>query len=119
MVRMVAERDEQPSAVIIDGRTLQSAPESGGCWPDKCRQITDGVVEIAHADQGYTGEDAATHKDKVNTLELVVVKHIEVKKGFVLLLRRWPIERTFGWLGRFRRLAHDYEHLSQSIAGSI
>jgi transposase len=45
------------------------------------------------------------------------VKHHEAKKGFVLLPRRWVVERTFGWLGRFRRLARDYERLPAVLAG--
>jgi transposase len=45
------------------------------------------------------------------------VKHTEAKKGFVLLPRRWVVERTFGWLGRFRRLARDYERLAEMLAG--
>ena len=48
---------------------------------------------------------------------LLVVKLEEAKKGFVLLPRRWVVERTFAWLGRFRRLARDYERLSQTLAG--
>jgi transposase len=35
----------------------------------------------------------------------------------VLLPRRWVVERTFGWLGRFRRLARDYERLAEVFAG--
>lgn len=46
-----------------------------------------------------------------------VVKHTEAKKGFVLLPRRWLEERTFGWLGRFRRLARDHERLAEMLAG--
>lgn len=45
-----------------------------------------------------------------------MVKHIEAKKGFVLL-GRWGMERTFGWLARFRRLARDYGRLCSTLAG--
>jgi len=41
----------------------------------------------------------------------------QAKKGFVLLPRRWVVERSFGWLNRFRRLARDYERLPQTLAG--
>jgi len=43
-------------------------------------------------------------------------KHHEAKRGFVRLPRRWVVERTFGWLGRFRRLARDYERLDRTLA---
>ena len=39
------------------------------------------------------------------------------KQGFVLLPRRWVVERSFGWLARFRRLARDYERLPTTLAG--
>lgn len=84
-----------------------------------CSQVqeaTGGNVKIAFVDQGYTGEEpskmAAEHG-----IELCVVKLPEAKKGFVLLPRRWVVERTFGWLNRFRRLARDYERLSENLAG--
>lgn len=38
----------------------------------------------------------------------------EIPRGFVVLKRRWVVERTFGWLGRSRRLSKDYERLSES-----
>ncbi len=41
----------------------------------------------------------------------------EAKKGFVLLPRRWVVERSFGSLNRFRRLARDYERLPETLAG--
>jgi transposase len=44
-------------------------------------------------------------------------RHHEAKRGFVLLPRRWVVERTFGWLGRFRRLARDYERLVETLVG--
>ncbi|MBL6459530.1 transposase [Belnapia sp. T6] len=42
-------------------------------------------------------------------LTLVVVRRVAGTKGFVLLPRRWVVERTIGWLGRWRRLSKDYE----------
>jgi transposase len=82
----------------------------------KVQKVTGGTVEIGFVDQGYTGEDAA-EQAKYEGIKLEVVKHTEAKKGFVLLPRRWVVERTFGWLGRFRRLARDYERLSVTLAG--
>ena len=158
LLRMLQERASAPSAVILDGRTLQSVPESGAragydgykrkkgskahvavdtlgnllavtITPaneqervqvdELCRQVqqaTEEQVQIAFADQGYTGPDAAAQAQK-HGIDLVVVKLEEAKRGFVLLPRRWVVERTFAWLGRFRRLARDYERLSQSLAG--
>jgi transposase len=51
-------------------------------------------------------------------MRLEVVKLDEAKKGFVLLPRRWVVERSFGWVSRFRRLARDYERLPETLAGS-
>lgn len=76
----------------------------------------DEQIEIAFVDQGYTG-DAPAEAAREHGVELQVVKHTEAKRGFLLLPRRWVVERTFGWLGRFRRLARDYERLSETLAG--
>ena len=46
-------------------------------------------------------------------LTLLIVRRIPGMKGFVVLPRRWVVERTFGWLGRWRRLSKDYEHLPE------
>jgi transposase len=82
---------------------------------EQVQAVTGGTVKVAFVDQGYTG--AATAADAAEEgVELLVVKHTEAKKGFVLLPRRWVVERTFGWLGRFRRLARDYERLPETLA---
>jgi transposase len=158
IARFLDERDIEPSATILDGRTLQSTPESGGRagydgakrkkgskvhvavdtlgnllalkvtaanqqgraqvaeLAQKVQEVTGGTVEIAYVDQGYTGEDAAQQAEQEG-IELQVVKHGEAKRGFVLLPRRWVVERSFGWLGRFRRLARDDERLTETLAG--
>jgi transposase len=43
------------------------------------------------------------------------VRHTEAKRVLVFLRKRWVVERTFGWLGRFRRLARDYERLAETL----
>jgi transposase len=158
ILRMVDEREAQPTAAILDGRTLQSTPESGGRagydgakkkngskvhmavdtlghllaltvtaaneqeraqvaeLTARLQEVTGGTVEVAFVDQGYTGETPAKEAE-ANGIKLEVVKHAEAKKGFVLLPRRWVVERSFGWLGRFRRLARDYERLTETLAG--
>jgi transposase len=73
-------------------------------------------VELAYVDQGYTGEQAAEAAGK-QKIELSVVKLPEAKRGFVLLPRRWVVERSFAWLTRFRRLAKDYERLAATLKG--
>ena len=50
-------------------------------------------------------------------VKLEVVKLPEAKRGFVLLPRRWVVERSFGWMARFRRLARDYKRLPTTLAG--
>jgi transposase len=78
------------------------------------QEVTGGSVEVAFVDQGYTGDDAARQAQR-SSIELEIIKHHEAKCGFVLLPRRWVVERTFGWLGRFRRLARDYERLTETL----
>jgi transposase len=157
LVRVLNEREPQPSAAIFDGRTLQSTPESGsragfdGAKKKKgskvhiavdtlgnllalkvtaaneqerhqvaelsaqVQEVTGQTVEIAFVDQGYTGKEAAKQASDQG-IQLKVIKLPHAKRGFILLPRRWVVERTFGWLGRFRRLARDYERLAESLA---
>lgn len=158
ILRLVLEREPQPSTTILDGRTLQSTPESGkragydgykkkngskihvavdtlgnllalkvtaaneqeraqvAELAEKVQEVTGDNVTIAFVDQGYTGDKAVAQASE-HDINLEVVKLQEAKKGFVLLPRRWVVERTFGWLGRFRRLARDYERLSETLEG--
>jgi transposase len=74
------------------------------------------TVELAFVDQGYTGAQAAADA-AAHGIRLEVVTLPQAKRGFVLLPRRWVIERSFAWAARFRRLAKDYERLPEVVAG--
>jgi transposase len=151
-------RADHPTAVILDGRTVQSTPESGGragydgykrrkgskthaavdtlghllalhvtpaneqerdqvgVLAAAVQKATGNHVELAFVDQGDTGEEP-TAEANAHGIRLEVIKLPEAKRGFVLLPRRWVVERSFAWATRFRRLAKDYERLPETFAG--
>ena len=80
------------------------------------QEVTGQSLQIAFVDQGYTGEEPA-QAAQAEGLRLEVIKLPEAKKGFILLPRRWVVERSFAWAARFRRLARDYERLPETLGG--
>jgi transposase len=158
VLRVAQGRAVQPSAVILDSRTLQASAESGhragydgakrkrgskvhiavdtlgqllalrvtaANEQDRAQveelmaqvqEVTGENVEIAFVDQAYSGEQAAQDAAQ-HGIQLEVVKLPEAKKGFVLLPRRWVVERSFACTTRFRRLVRDYERLPETLAG--
>jgi transposase len=158
VLRIVEGRKADPSAAIVDSRTLQSTPESGGRAgydgakrkkgskihvavdtlghllalhvtaaneqdraqvkqiAQQVQEVTGQSVELIYVDQGYTGEQAANDA-KEEGIQLQVVKLPQAKRGFVLLPRRWVVERSLSWMARCRRLAKDYERLASTVAG--
>ena len=159
LLRLAAQRPHlEPTAAILDSRTLQSTPESGaragwdgakrrkgsklhlavdtlghllalhvtpadeqdraqvGVLCEQVQAVTGETVQLAYVDQGYTGEIAEAAAQQ-HGIALEVVKLPTAKKGFVLLPKRWVVERSFGWSTRFRRLTRDYERLSSTLAG--
>ena len=78
--------------------------------------ITGQSIRVAFADGSYTGPNAAQAASEQG-IELQVVKLPEATRGFVLLPKRWIIERSFAWKTRFRRLVRDYERLPETVAG--
>lgn len=87
-----------------------------GKLAEAVQEVTDEHVEIAFVDQNDTGEDPAKAAEEYGT-RLQVVKLPEAKLGFVLLPSRWVVERSFGWMTRFRRLAKDDERLATTLVG--
>jgi putative transposase len=70
-------------------------------------------LRLIWADGGYAGQllDWVRNLRVRNRLRMELVKRSDDLKGFKVLPRRWVVERTFGWLGRQRRLSKDYEYL--------
>jgi transposase len=158
LLRLSEGRASEPSAAIVDSRTLRATSESGhrGGYDghkgkkgskvhaavdtlghllalrvspaneddreevkklsEEIREATAENVELAYVDQGYTGERAAGFAAEEG-IRLEVVNHEEAQRGFVLLPRRWVVERDFAWASRFRRLVKDYERLPETVAG--
>ena len=87
-----------------------------GQLAEQVQEATGQSVEVAFVDQGYTGETPAQAAAEQGIC-LSLVKLEQAKKGFVLLPKRWVVERDFAWASRFRRLARDYERLPQTLAG--
>jgi transposase len=157
LLRLASGRSPEPSAAILDSRTLRSTPESGerggydgakrkkgskvhlavdtlghllalhvtpadaddraqvGRLAEAVQAATGDSIDLAYVDQGYTGEKPAKSA-REHGIELEVVRLPEAKRGFVLLPRRWVVERSFAWATRFRRLVKDYERYPSTLA---
>lgn len=76
-------------------------------------------LEKILADGGYDGDDFAFWVEDECGVELEITLRPTGRKGFVLLPRRWVVERTFAWLGRYRRLSKDFERLLHNSAGMV
>ena len=84
---------------------------------DKIRQRF--PLELVWADSGYNAHQVKDAVARVPALGIEIVKRSDDMKGFIVLPRRWVVERTFSWFGRNRRLAKDYENLADTLATSV
>jgi transposase len=94
----------------VDERTQVAA------LAQEIQEVTGQHVEVAFVDEGYTGERAAAAAAE-HGIQLIVVKHPAATRGFILVPKRWVVERSFAWTARFRRLARDFERLPSVLAG--
>ena len=76
-------------------------------------------LELVWADGGYNARQVKDAVARSPGLRLEIVKRSDDTKGFVVLPRRWVVERTFSWFGRNRRIAKDYENLAETLAAFI
>ena len=87
-----------------------------GALAQQVQEATQHSIRLGYGDQGYSGTEPAAEAE-AHGIKLEVIKLAEAKRGFVLLPRRWVVERSFAWLARFRRLSRDYERLPTTLAG--
>ena len=80
------------------------------------QEVTGQSVKVVYADGGDSGAVTA-EAARESSVELVIVKRPQDATGFVLLPKRWVVERSFAWKMRFRRLVKDYERLPETVAG--
>ncbi len=158
MLRLATGRKAEPSAAVLDSRTLRFLPESGqragydggkrkkrskrhmavhslghrlalhvtpasaddrarvGRLAQAVQAATGGSVEGAYVDQGDTGDKPAKAAGEQG-LKLEGGRPPEAKRGFVLLPRRWVVERSFAWATHFRRRVKDHEGYASAPAG--
>ncbi len=96
--------------VVVHAASIQDAD---GAW-DLLRRLKPlcNWLRVVFADSVYNRVSALLACFLLG-LTLIVVRRIPGTKGFVIVPRRWVVERTIGWLGRWRRLSKDYEHLPE------
>jgi transposase len=100
--------------VVVHSAAIQDH-DGAGLVLDKIRRCFP-WLELIWADGGYNAWQVDTAVAKVPRLRLTIVKRSDDVRGFVVLPRRWVVERTFAWFGRNRRLAKDFENLAETLA---
>jgi transposase len=103
-----------PMRVIVHSAAIQDRA-GAGLVLDKIRRRFP-WLELVWADGGYNAWQVDAAVAKVPLLRMEIVKRSDDVKGFVVLPRRWVVERTFSWFGRNRRLAKDFENLRETLA---
>ena len=94
---------------------LEKKRQQGMAALESFRKLQHGpTMDVAHAAPAYVD---LTECAVCNAAVGKPMKLPEAKRGFVLLPRRWVVERSFAWAVRFRRLAKDYERLASTLAG--
>jgi putative transposase len=106
-------------AVMVTGADMQDRDGARMLLPMLRHRLT--RLRLIWADSTYTGF-LATWLYWLRPrprIRLEIIKRSDQAKGFVLLPKRWVVERTFGWFGKYRRLSKDYEYLTASSEAVI
>jgi transposase len=95
-------QDRDGARLVLDRRTRRLFP----------------FIERIFADAGYQGPRVAAAIAKTGTWTIEIVKRNELHR-FVILPKRWIVERTLAWISRNRRLARDFERYTRTVAAFI
>lgn len=102
-----------PMRVVVHSASIQDR-DGAALVLDKIRKRFP-WLELVWADGGYHAHQVKDAVAAVPTLRMEIVKRTDNMEGFVVLPRRWVVERTFSWFGRNRRLAKDWENLAETL----
>ena len=113
-IHTLVDSERLPMRVVVHSAAIQDR-DGAGLVLDKIRRRFP-WLELIWADGGYNAWQVDAAVAKVPLLRMEIVKRGDNTKGFVVLPRRWVVERTFSWFGRNRRLAKDFENLAETRA---
>ena len=116
-IHALVDTEGLPLRVIIHSAGIQDR-DGAALVLDKIRNRFP-WLELIWADGGYNAHQVTAAAAANHPLRIEIVKRSDAMKGFVLLPRRWVVERTFSWFGRNRRIAKDYENLADTLAAFI
>jgi transposase len=112
-IHALVDTEGLPMRVVVHSAAVQDR-DGAGLVLDKIRRRFP-WLELVWADGGYRAWQVDAAVAKVPGLRIEIVKRSDDMKGFVVLPRRWVVERTFSWFGRNRRLAKDFENLAATL----
>ena len=112
-IHALVDSEGLPMRVVVHSAEIQDR-DGAGLILDRIRRRFP-WLELIWADGGYNAWQVDAAVAKVPRLHLEIVKRSDDIKGFVVLPRRWVVERTFSWFGRNRRLAKDFENLAETL----
>jgi transposase len=96
-------QDRDGAALVLDKRTRRLFP----------------FIERIYADGGYQGPRVRAAAARAGTWKIEIIKRSDIAKGFVVLPKRWVVERTLAWISRNRRLARDFERYASTVAAFV
>lgn len=96
-------QDRDGAALVLDKRTRRLFP----------------FIERIYADGGYQGPRVRAAAARAGTWKIEIIKRSDIAKGFVVLPKRWVVERTLAWISRNRRLARDFERYARTVAAFV
>jgi transposase len=112
-IHALVDSEGLPMRVVVHSAAVQDR-DGAGLLLDKIRRRFP-WLELIWADGGYNARQVEAAVARVPRLRFQIVKRSDDVSGFVVLPRRWVVERTFSWFGRNRRLAKDFENLATTL----
>jgi transposase len=116
-VHVLVDTEGLPLRVVVHSAAIQDRDGAALVF-DRIRQRFN-WLELVWADGAYNARQVESVVASQPPLRIEIVKRPDASSGFIVLPRRWVVERTFSWFGRNRRLARDYENLADTLVAFI